>query len=145
MTLHLRERSPSAPKSLLPLGAQVQEYVDRRRGAGRVSMPCSLEASLAPHALVERDEEAPPAPEAAGDPWAIGDDGGSTVVFSPEELLEVGRTPFFVSFVRLPRQRWCRLIRRSDTELNSRPVDRMVVPPSGHPCSFYEIKCTYFL
>lgn len=71
---------------------QVQEYVDRRRGAGRVSMPCSLEASLAPHALVEQDEESTPVPlppKTVGDPWAIGDDGGSTVVFSPEELLEV--------------------------------------------------------
>ncbi|XP_077535366.1 DIS3-like exonuclease 2 isoform X2 [Haemaphysalis longicornis] len=100
---------------------QVQEYVEsqRRNGnsrrhkssgggssrPGRVPMPCSLEASLAPlpSALVATtlggDPPRPPSrrglepsaadPHALRDPWADTDDMGSTMVFSPEELLEV--------------------------------------------------------
>lgn len=95
---------------------QVQEYVEnqRRNGNsrrnrsgrhGRLPMPCSLEASLAPlpSALVATTlgGDHPPRPpsrrgldSAAGDPaladpWATTDDMGSTMVFSPEELLQV--------------------------------------------------------
>lgn len=93
---------------------QVQEYVQtqRRNGKsnssrrpgtrppGRVPMPCSLEASLAPlpselvAATLDRDQ-LPPQPEPAAewpsivDPWVETEDLGSTMVFSPEELLEV--------------------------------------------------------
>ncbi|KAL1420101.1 hypothetical protein MTO96_004592 [Rhipicephalus appendiculatus] len=100
---------------------QVQEYVQKQRRngrshrksggprPGRLPMPCSLEASLAPlpSAVVAttlgRDRQpapTPPQPEpqpepereledAAADPWAETEDLGSTMVFSPEELLEV--------------------------------------------------------
>ncbi|KAH6932834.1 hypothetical protein HPB50_010192 [Hyalomma asiaticum] len=98
---------------------QVEEYVQnqRRNGknhrksggsrTGRLPMPCSLEASLAPlpSALVATtlggDRTGAPNPshpepqpqperrEAVVDPWAETEDLGSTMVFSPEELLEV--------------------------------------------------------
>lgn len=98
---------------------QVQEYVQTQRRNGksnsrrrpgthppsRVPMPCSLEASLAPlpselMATTLDGDQLPSQPEpqlepAAGewpttmDPWAETEDLGSTMVFSPEELLEV--------------------------------------------------------
>nr|XP_050038990.1 DIS3-like exonuclease 2 isoform X1 [Dermacentor andersoni] len=100
---------------------QVQEYVQKQRRngkshrksggprPGRLPMPCSLEASLAPlpSALVATtlggdrlpaptapQPEPQPEPEQEQevitvDPWAETEDLGSTMVFSPEELLEV--------------------------------------------------------
>lgn len=101
---------------------QVQEYVQKQRHngrshrksggprQGRLPMPCSLEASLAPlpSALVATTlggdrlpatsrTQPEPEPELEGeregtvamDPWAETEDLGSTMVFSPEELLEV--------------------------------------------------------
>ncbi|XP_037276041.2 uncharacterized protein LOC119168780 isoform X2 [Rhipicephalus microplus] len=102
---------------------QVQEYVQKQRRngrsnrksggsrPGRLPMPCSLEASLAPlpSAVVAttlgRDRQLAPAPSQLGcepqpdrgreredvtaDPWAETEDLGSIMVFSPEELLEV--------------------------------------------------------
>lgn len=110
-------RAPRPSDTIEVLGierllGQVQEYVEnqRRNGNsrrksggtrhGRVPMPCSLEASLAPlpSALVattlggDRPSPRPPSRrgfDSAMDPWAETDDMGSTMVFSPEELLEV--------------------------------------------------------
>lgn len=100
---------------------QVQEYVQKQKRngkshrksggprPGRLPMPCSLEASLAPlpSAIVATTLggdrlPAPTAPQpepqrereqeqevVTVDPWAETEDLGSTMVFSPEELLEV--------------------------------------------------------
>ncbi|KAK8762220.1 hypothetical protein V5799_026513, partial [Amblyomma americanum] len=91
---------------------QVQEYVQRQRRngknknsrrpgghpPGRVPMPCSLEASLAPPpsalmATMLDGDRLPAEPELAGpssvDPWAETGDLGSIMIFTPEQLLEV--------------------------------------------------------
>ncbi|XP_064460554.1 DIS3-like exonuclease 2 [Ornithodoros turicata] len=93
---------------------QVQEYVEKQKKGHRskssqtkVSMPCSLEATLTPippsgahYNFGTGDEVSPPRPEEkvaprpqdddpSCDPWALHDDNDTTVVFSPEELLEV--------------------------------------------------------